>query len=61
MPDQEKTKVRTTMQPDVEIEVGPQELLDLERQGLLRGATEDPAADNPPPVTRRASAARGEQ
>jgi hypothetical protein len=30
-----KTKVRTTMQPDKEIEVGPQEFLDLQRQGLL--------------------------
>lgn len=31
----ELTKVRTTMRPDEEIEVGPQELLDLKRQGLL--------------------------
>lgn len=30
-----KTKIRTTMQPDKEIEVGPQELLDLERMGLV--------------------------
>ncbi len=28
-------KVRTTFQPDVELEVGPAEYLDLERQGLL--------------------------
>lgn len=27
--------VRTTFQPDVELEVGPAEYLDLERQGLL--------------------------
>lgn len=29
------TKVRTTMHPDKEYDVGPQELLDLQRQGLL--------------------------
>jgi hypothetical protein len=28
-------KVRTTLQPDVELEVGPAEYIDLERQGLL--------------------------
>lgn len=28
-------KVRTTFQPDVELEVGPAEYLDLQRQGLL--------------------------
>jgi len=32
-------KVRTTMQPDVEVEVNEAELLDLRRQGLL---VEDP-------------------
>ena len=32
----EKTvKVRTTMRPDQELEVSPQEALDLKRQGLL--------------------------
>jgi hypothetical protein len=35
-------KVRTTMQPDVEIEVGDAELLDLQRSGLL---TKDPKKD----------------
>lgn len=34
-----KTKVRTTMQPDVEIEVDEAERLDLERQGLLHTDT----------------------
>ena len=29
------TKVRVTMHPDREYEVGPQEYLDLSRQGLL--------------------------
>lgn len=29
------TKVRTTMHPDKEYDVGPQELMDLQRQGLL--------------------------
>jgi hypothetical protein len=38
-------KVRTTMQPDVEIEVGDAEYLDLKRQGLL---VEEPA---PAPAT----------
>jgi hypothetical protein len=34
-----KTKIRTTMQPDVEIEVDEAERLDLERQGLLHTGT----------------------
>lgn len=29
------TKVRVTMHPDKEYDVGPQELLDLQRQGLV--------------------------
>lgn len=29
-------KVRTTIQPDVDIQVGPEEYLDLARQGLLQ-------------------------
>ncbi len=28
-------KVRTTIQPDVDVQVGPEEYLDLARQGLL--------------------------
>lgn len=39
-------KVRTTMQPDKEIEVGDAEYLDLQRQGLL--VEEDAHADVPP-------------
>lgn len=35
MSDNATRKVRTTFQPDVELEVGPAEYLDLERQGLL--------------------------
>jgi hypothetical protein len=31
----ETRKVRTTFQPDVELEVGEAEYLDLQRQGLL--------------------------
>jgi hypothetical protein len=34
--DVERTKVRTTMQPDREIEVDEYERIDLERQGLLQ-------------------------
>jgi hypothetical protein len=34
-PEQGKRKVRTTMQPDSEIEVGEAEYTDLKRQGLL--------------------------
>lgn len=30
------TKVRVTMHPDKEYDVSPQELLDLQRQGLLQ-------------------------
>ena len=39
--------VRTTMQPDREIEVGEVEYLDLKRQGLL---LEDPPAPQPAPT-----------
>lgn len=36
MSDESRTrKVRTTIQPDVDLEVGPEEYLDLKRQGLL--------------------------
>lgn len=41
------TKVRTTMQPDVEIEVGDAEYLDLKRQGLLA----EESAPAPAPAT----------
>ena len=34
-----KTKIRTTIRPDEEIEVGPEELLDLQRQGLVHEGT----------------------
>jgi hypothetical protein len=40
--------IRTTMQPDKEIEVGDAEYLDLKRQGLL---VEDDAAEDVPPAT----------
>lgn len=41
----EKTvKVRTTMRPDRELEVSPQEALDLKRQGFL---VEEKAAKRP--------------
>lgn len=43
-------KIRTTMQPDVELEVGEAEYIDLERQGLLvtdkRKTAGKPAADS---------------
>lgn len=39
--------VRTTMQPDREIEVGDADYLDLKRQGLL---LEDPPAPQPAPA-----------
>lgn len=34
-----KTKVRTTMRPDEDIEVDERERVDLERQGLLHTGT----------------------
>lgn len=34
-----KNKIRTTMQPDEEIEVDDRELLDLQRQGLVHEGT----------------------
>lgn len=37
--DKGKTKIRTTMQPDTEIEVDDRERLDLERQGLIHEGT----------------------
>lgn len=40
--------VRTTMQPDKEIEVDAAEYLDLKRQGLL---VEDTATEDVPPAT----------
>lgn len=39
MTDEWPKKVRTTMQPGREIEVGPEEHLDLSRQGLLAEPT----------------------
>jgi hypothetical protein len=33
-------KVRTTMQPDVEVEVSDAEYLDLDRQGLLTDSSD---------------------
>jgi len=40
--------IRTTMQPDREIEVDAAEYLDLQRQGLL---VEETAAESVPPAT----------
>lgn len=39
----ETRKVRTTFQPDVELEVDDAEYLDLQRQGLLVEAKKKPA------------------
>jgi hypothetical protein len=53
---EEKRKVRTTMQPDTELEVGEAEYTDLKRQGLLIETDEtgqpvntpaEPEQDNP--------------
>lgn len=60
--------VRTTMQPDQEIEVGDAEYLDLQRQGLLvddDGVEPDPpatAAPTPPvnPVKKTPPAAKSD-
>lgn len=53
----EKTvKVRTTMRPDRELEVSPQEALDLKRQGLLAEDAKEEATPE-----RRAPKAKGEQ
>lgn len=47
--------VRTTMQPDREIEVGDADYLDMQRQGLLLAdvakATASPAVADPPVTT----------
>lgn len=51
MPD--LTKVRTTFEPDREVEVGPAELLDLQRQGLL-------VADAPAPKAKPATTEKGD-
>lgn len=37
--------VRTTMQPDVDIEVSDEEYLDLHRQGLIKGQKDRPLTD----------------
>lgn len=44
-------KIRTTMRPDVEIEVGDAEYLDLQREGLL---VEDNEPAAPPPAAKKA-------
>lgn len=49
-------KIRTTMRPDVEIEVGDAEYLDLKRQGLLVGDT-TPLPDASAPADRKAAPA----
>jgi hypothetical protein len=41
-------KVRTTFRPDLEIEVGDADYIDLQRQGLL---VEEDAGENVPPAT----------
>jgi hypothetical protein len=48
--------VRTTMRPDVEIEVGDAEYLDLKRQGLLVGDN-TPLPDASAPVARKSAPA----
>jgi hypothetical protein len=47
--------VRTTMQPDKEIEVGEADYLDLQRQGLL---VEDAASTVPPATAASANPAK---
>jgi hypothetical protein len=47
-------KIRTTMRPDQEIEVGDAEYLDLQRQGLVLDP-EAPAPDPGPAVTKKAA------
>lgn len=56
----DKRKIRTTMQPDKEIEVDEREYLDLQRQGLIHegdadvGKPVDEPADRPAPQKRKA-------
>lgn len=45
--------VRTTMRPDVEVEVGDADYLDLKRQGLLVETTNEPAL---PPAAKKTPA-----
>ncbi len=52
MSDKSTRKVRTTFQPDVELEVGPPEYLDLARQGLLVDQNKKPAADKAAPAKK---------
>lgn len=42
--------VRTTLRPDMQIEVGDAEHLDLQRDGLL---AEDPTPDAPAPAPKK--------
>lgn len=54
--------IRTTMRPDVEIEVGDAEFLDLTRQGLIAAdqpttATTPPAEPASQPAGKKTSAA----
>lgn len=46
-------KIRTTMRPDVEVEVGDAEYLDLQRQGLV---VEDEPTAKPAAATTKAAA-----
>lgn len=48
--------VRTTMRPDLEIEVGDADYLDLQRQGLLVEEEPAPAVN---PTTKKASGLTG--
>lgn len=50
--------VRTTMRPDVEVEVGDADYLDLKRQGLLAAVVEESPPSAPalgPAVTKKAA------
>lgn len=50
--------IRTTMQPDVEVEVSDAELLDLERQGLLVAAPSPSTPAAAPAKTQPAAKAK---
>lgn len=42
--------VRTTMRPDVDVDVSPQELVDLTRWGLVADTNPVPSPDETPPA-----------
>jgi len=56
----ETTKVRTTLRPDEELEVGPQELTDLRAQGLLLEDSAPQGGDVRRPAEQRVAVANEE-